>query len=385
MKLTPEQMAVIAHEVARAYGTAEEELIRLIVARLVDGAPVLPASAEAWRIEKLMQSLHFKKEALEILRAILGDMPLKIDKVLFQAAKAAIEDGEPLLQDAFDAGAITIHPREMFTVTGGISTKTAYMVQKYREVALDKMNMVNTSMLSSAQQNYIDILNVSTGMMHSGEVSPYVAIRTATKKLVQQGLDGFYDKAGRRWEPQSAVEMIVRTNGNHVANQATFSRMDEVGADLIIISAHLGARPKCYLDQGKIFSRSGRSGTVQDKNGNMLPYYDWNKSSYGQPDGILGINCRHHSGFFFEGLSENLQEEFDESENAKRYKLEQQQRQYERELRKLKRERDIAKLTGDEDAARMANAKVRAKSKQLRDHIEKHELRRSKVRERYVK
>ena len=257
-----------------------------------------------------------------------------------------------------------------------------YLYAKYREVAIDQLNKVNTSMLNSAQQGYINALNVSAGLMHSEQISPYVAIKMATRELVEHGLIGFYDKAGRRWEPQTAVEMIMRSNGNAVANQAVFTRMDEVGAEYITISAHLGARPKCFKDQGQIFSRRGGSGVVEDANGNKLPYRDWNTSSYGQPDGLLGINCRHHAGFFIPGKSTFEPEEIDESENAKRYKQEQKQRAYEREIRKTKRKRDIARALGDEDEAKLLDRKARFESKQLRQFIEENDLRRSKVRER---
>jgi len=177
--------------------------------------------------------------------------------------------------------------------------------------------------------------------------------------------------------------MILRTTGNSAANQAAFTRMDEVGCDVIVVSSHLGARPKCSLVQGKLFSRSGTTKTVKDKNGAVWQVGDWNKTSYGEPDGILGINCRHHIGMFFEGLSENKQEQVDETKNRERYEQEQKQRKLERELRKAKRERDVAKEIGDEDGARYANAKVRAKSKELRSHIEEFDLRRNRVRERY--
>jgi|LFRM01.2.fsa_nt_gb uncharacterized caspase-like protein len=311
------------------------------------------------------------------MRRVLNDVPPQIEKMLYHIAKASVQGGDgAILQEAWERGLIRQMPEPHQ------AAKTTFMLAKLKEQALDKMNLVNTSMLTSAQQQYINTLNKAAGFISSGE-SPIVAMKTATRSLVNEGLTGFVDRSGRVWEPQSAVEMILRTTGNSTANQAAFTRMDEVGADIIIVSSHLGARPKCALVQGRLFSRSGTVSTAKDKNGKTWPVGDWNKTSYGEPDGILGINCRHHIGMFFDGLSENLQKEIDESENQERYKQEQKQRKLERELRKAKRERDVAKEIGDEDTARRANRKARAKSKELRDHIEEHDLRRSRVRERY--
>ncbi|HHU52711.1 MAG TPA: hypothetical protein GXZ43_01340 [Clostridiaceae bacterium] len=111
-------------------------------------------------------------------------------------------------------------------------------------------------------------------------------------------------------------------------------------------------------------------------------YRDWNESSYGLSNGILGINCRHSAGFFVPGKSTFNPVKYDESANAERYKQEQKQRRYERELRKTKRARNIARDLGDEDETRRLNQKARLQSQRLREHIAEHDLRRSKVRER---
>lgn len=377
MKPTPNELAILAHEIARVYGTLEEWMIRRIVQRLMDGAPDLPAEVEDWRIEKILASASFRRESVAVMRKVLGDIPPQVDRMLYHTARESVDGGDgATLQEAWERGLIRNMPQPE------MAAKTTFMIEKLKEQALDRMNLVNTSMLTSAQQKYINTLNVAAGFMLSGE-SPHVAMKTATRQLVKDGLTGFYDRAGRQWEPQSAVEMILRTTGNSAANQAAFTRMDEVGCDVIVVSSHLGARPKCSLVQGKLFSRSGTTKTVKDKHGAVWQVGDWNKTSYGEPDGILGINCRHHIGMFFDGLSENKQEQIDETKNRERYEQEQKQRKLERELRKAKRERDVAKEIGDEDGARLANRKARAKSKELRDHIAEFDLRRSKVRERY--
>lgn len=85
---------------------------------------------------------------------------------------------------------------------------------------------------------------------------------------------------------------------------------------------------------------------------------------------------------FYEGRSVNTQERPDDEENAKQYKLEQEQRRRERELRKHKRLRDTANALGDRDEELRQKRIIRAKGKKLRGFIDEHGLTRNKLRER---
>ncbi len=378
VKPTPNEIAILAHEIGRVFGTMEDWLVREIVERLIEGAPDLPAEVSEWRIEKLLASAQFSREAKAKMREILERIPPQVEKQLYSVIKATVETGDrAVLEAAFEQGMIASIP------SPGSAVRTSFWIEKLQEQALHALNLVNTSMLTSAQQGYIDTLNRAAGLVAEGE-SPRAAVRYATKQLAKDGLTGFVDRAGRRWEPQSAVEMIIRTTWNNAANQAAFTQLEAMGCDVILVSAHMGARPKCSLVQGKLFSLSGSTESVKDKHGASHAVGDWTRTSYGEPDGILGINCRHHIGAFFDGLSVNETEEIDEEENRERYKREQEQRKLERELRKIKRERDVANASGDREEYLKQHRRARAKSQQLRDHIEEHSLRRSKVRERYI-
>ena len=100
-----------------------------------------------------------------------------------------------------------------------------------------------------------------------------------------------------------------------------------MGVDLVITSAHLGARPSHQLWQGQVFSRSG---------GGKYPDFI-TETGYGTITGLCGINCRHSFGPYFEGM-DNPYEKFDTVENLNQYKKEQRQRTLERRIRDTKRE-----------------------------------------------
>lgn len=371
MKLTPEEMARIANEIAKKYGAAEESIVRLLMAYLMDELPT-NENIHNWQMSKLLSHSRFRREITNILKRAIQDVPDELNRYSQEAMYAA--NGTDEMDSAF------LLPEQAESLLEKNKNSQHILTAE----TIRKLEGVHTTMLTAAQQAYRNILNQSGQLMQSG-TSPSEAMRIATRELARSGLPGFFDKSGRRWNTQSAVEMILRTHGNNLSNEVAFNNLEASGSDLLIVSSHLGARPKCALVQGKIFSYSGAVKTTKDKHGNTWQVGDWNQTSYGEPDGILGINCRHHIAIWYDGKSENLQKQYDYTENAKRYKQEQTQRRYERDLRQAKRNRDIAKEIGDENGTKRANATVRARSARLRQHIDKHGLRRSKVRERVVR
>jgi len=87
--------------------------------------------------------------------------------------------------------------------------------------------------------------------------------RKATKRLVQdlldKGITGFTDKAGREWALGNYAEMVARTTSREATNQGTFNRLAERGQDLVQISTHGGACELCEPWEGVILSMSGES------------------------------------------------------------------------------------------------------------------------------
>lgn len=373
MKLQPEVVARLADRIARLFGDLEDSMIMQIALSLADGLPgsddLTLKQINDWQIARLVAASQMRRQLIFKARQSLKPVP-KALKGFFKE----VEEEAKTLPDQAQKEAVG-------RWLGQEEVQPSLLLQQAMTEATDKLNLVATTMLTDAQQQHRDSLNRAADLMRQGQ-SPSVAIKEGVRDLVDKGLTGFYDKAGRKWEPQGGVNMMIRTTGNNMANEASFQAIEKTGTDVLLVSAHMGARPKCSLVQGKLFSLSGETTSIKDGNGQTLAVGDWNKTSYGEPDGILGINCRHHIVPFYEGKSINNEEEIDVSENAHRYKLEQKQRRKERELRKTKRQRDVAKAIGDEKGYKEAQQKARRQSKDLREFIEDNGLRRSKVRER---
>jgi hypothetical protein len=152
----------------------------------------------------------------------------------------------------------------------------------------------------------------------------------------------------------------MRSVTNDVTNEMTNERIRSYGGDLIEISAHSGARPKCAPYQGRIFSLSGTH----------PKYPAFSITTYGEKDGLFGINCGHQQYPFFEGVSEQTFQPLPTAKNAESYKESQKQRQYERDIRKAKSRERVLAAAGDEEGAEKARQLVRQRQARMRGFID---------------
>lgn len=133
-------------------------------------------------------------------------------------------------------------------------------------------------------------------------------------------------------------------------------------------------------------STNNGSGITEDLYEEKVRYYPWKSSSYGEPDGLLGINCRHHKYPFVPGV--NIQrycptEDLDA--NDKLYKETQAQRALERDVRKRKRECMLYDTIGDKEGFEKASVKLKSTEANLRNYVNIHtDLHRRKDREQVV-
>jgi nitrogen regulatory protein PII-like uncharacterized protein len=217
------------------------------------------------------------------------------------------------------------------------------------------------------------VLNSKTGEVITGITSRQAAVRSAVKQLADEGITGFVDKAGRSWTPEAYVNMDIRTTSGNVAKEAVFQQCEESGLDLVIVPVNATARPGCAPYQGKVLSRSGASGKTTDRSGNSINYSPLSGTTYGEPDGLFGINC-HHSppDPFIPGMSK--QKDKPEPDVAENYEKQQKQRYFENEVKKSKREAALYNASGDKEAFEKAAKKVKEKTATLKAYTDKEGL-----------
>lgn len=337
-----------------------------------------PSGAWDYQVRMLAQVGQVRTETIGILYESLAGEDEALQELLTESIATAIEKVEPELQKAAEAG---LNVPGQYLPDPVLSPNQTQAFKAYYRQSVDKMNLVNTTMLESTMQVYqgtvaditnrmkkaTRILNEETGQVVSGVSTMNQAIREGVQRMVENGLTGFVDSTGRRWSPEAYINMDIRTTMANTGRAAIFETMESYGDDLYCVSWHDGARPLCYPWQGKVISRSGWTGEVEDLDGNKIHVYAQSETSYGEAAGLFGINCGHYPMPFIPGYSLARQPEQNAEENAKEYEESQQQRALERELREKKRDLAVLKAQGaSADEIRAQREKVN----QARDNLD---------------
>ena len=378
---------------AEVYGAVTDRIL-VNLARLF---PYIKDAGEVrgafeYQARMLGQMGQVNRETAEIIMQSLDGADQALRGALETAILDALKTEEPKLRQAAKKGLLGgagFIPPEL-------SPNQMQAFQAYYAQSADKLNLVNTVMLESTEDAYRatvaditnriqrtqSILNVGTGEVVTGVSSWNQALHDAVAKMVENGLTGFVDHGGHRWSPEAYAAMDIRTTMFNTARAAVWERANDYGADLYQVSSHNGARPLCYPWQGKVISRSEWSGEVTDLYGEMVRVYAQSETSYGEPAGLFGVNCRHYPMTFIPGFSTLRGEPQDPEENAEAYALSQQQRGLERKLRQEKRDLAVMKAQGaSAEEIRAQKERVNRASAQIEDFCDEHDLPRRRNRE----
>lgn len=309
-----------------------------------------------WQLERLKELNGLNNENAQIIASYSKKTVEEIEKIFDRAREIGTASDKRILEMGVKAGILNeIDPVD--------ESKQVKKIIKHavREV-LTTFNKQNNSLLASAGEEYKEIVNMVSSQVLAGTKSVGNAIQDAVSKLAEKGLTGFTARNGAKWTPEAYTKMIMRTNTQNTINNIQEERLALAGNDYIEISKHSGARPKCADDQGQIFSLSGNTKPIKDGRGKEIKVRKWSSSSYGEPDGILGINCGHTRYAFVPNLSIHREPKFTKAENDADYIEKQQQRLYERSIRKKKREIQMLEEIGaDKDY-------LKKKKNHLRDY-----------------
>lgn len=373
---------------AGTFQDLEEQLMANIIRHCKDyGQPI---ATDEWLMKKLAEIGKLNQENIKIIAKATGISQTAMERMLNEMAEKAIQEVEKPLQrvvrDNLVGAAVPVEK----------SKNVKQVVDTLYDQAKDTLNLCNTTMLYKARdayknlvnniastsseiaqkQSFLDTLNKHTTSAVIGAESRQQAVRKCIREFNEKGIPAFVDKRGREWTPEAYVNMAMRTTNNTMAAEIQMARADDYGIDLVEVDSHAGARPKCARDQGKIFDRANKS----DK------YPHWNTSSYGEPDGLLGINCGHHIWPYIEGV--HIRRYFpteDMAANDKLYKETQVQRALERSVRKQKRECMLYDEIGDKEAFEEAAVKLKQKEAKLKQYVDGNDqLHRRKDREQVV-
>lgn len=314
--------------------------------------------AADWRIEKLAQLSMLNNETMRVINRYRARMLSGIDSEMNASAESFLREIRATLPPTLSRELVmTESLRNIVTAwTGSAKTQT---------------NLAMAKLAQSAGQSYVMAVSKASLAVLSGAETHKAALGRAVGEL--DSLTAFVDKAGRQWSPEGYISTVIRSNSTRAIKELQFGVADELDTDLVEVTAHVGARPKCYPWQGKILSLHGKT----------PGYTTLAQTSYGEPDGLLGINCGHRLIPFIPGVSVKGQQiPRDKKANDQVYQESQEQRRLERQIRNAKREQAKWESYGDKAKADQWKQRVKENQSTMREFIEETDRTRRYDRER---
>ena len=336
--LTPAYLAGVATEVVEVYAAVEQEIVNDIVKRTIRTGFISEYSM--WQIQKAKEFGMFQQGVQNLLDKSLKSSSSEVKLIVAQASKDALAFDDSIYKAAgLMPLPISKSPALQALVLQGADSTAQLLSNLTKTTSIEAYDAFQ----STLDKSFIKIL--------SGAYSPQTAIHAAIKELASGGLErvAYQARNGNvHYESmESAVRRAVTTGVNQATARLQLARAEDMGCDLVEVTAHAGARPSHAVWQGKVYAVGG---------GRNSEYPDFEDSTgYGTGEGLCGWNCYHSFYPYFEGLSTRAFSADPAADygrdNDEEYEEQQKQQYYERGIRAAKRE-----VVTWEEAAKAAKA-----------------------------
>lgn len=343
--LTPEYLAGLPEPILRLWEEAEREILRDMARRISTYDYWIPAAD--YQAERLITAGHTRDEILAVLAKTTKKTEKELRHMMTEAGSRCLREDAAIYQAA---GLKTPLIRESKALTEILNSGFKH--------TLGTMQNITRTTARTATRQFENALDLAWSQVSSGAFDAGSAIRQAVKQLCQQGVEAVEYPSGKVDTVETAVRRAVLTGVNQTAAKLQEELADEVGCDLVEVSAHAGARPEHAEWQGKIYSRSGKS----------EKYPDFRSSTgYGTGAGLCGWNCRHTFSPYIEGsprvwtdekLAELSAPKYEyQGEQFTEYEARQKERYFDRQIHRWRREEVALNAAGLDNSE--ARAKVR--------------------------
>ena len=325
--LEPHYLQQIADGAENIASQLHEYIVRQIVDRMMirigRGDSYLLTSSDRWRIEVLQDAGYLLEDITAELAKYTKRQEKEIKAAMEEAGVKALEYDDKI----YRAAGLSPMPLTQ-------SPALIRLMERSYNATLGEWRNYTRSTAQAAQRLFLNECDLAYNKVMSGAVSYSQAVREAVEAAVSGGVYVDYP-TGHRDTIETATARAVRTGIAQAAGDISIKRMEEMDWDIILVSAHIGARtgdggqnPGNHLWwQGQFYSRTGRDKRFPD-------FYE--HTGYGTGEGLCGWNCRHSFG---SGDGENNPyKDILNSDNYRMETLEKRQRLLERRVRKTKRE-----------------------------------------------
>lgn len=245
MPVDPGHGERLARRVADLYANAELSLLRRVARALRRNL-----DAPTWAVEKLAE--------LDLIRAT---MTREVTALTDQAVAMV----DTVIGEAWTTGqALAVGDLDDLNLEQRMPPARAAAVTRIAEETMGTVRPVGPRLLRSVTDVYQQVVAEASSSVILGADTRRDAAQQAMDRLTAQGVGGFRDRAGRNWQPDTYVEMAVRTGTGNAAVQGHVDHLQANGLDLVMVSDSPRECSLCRPWEGKILSLSGGvAGTIE--------------------------------------------------------------------------------------------------------------------------
>ena len=274
--LTEQDFINIEKQASALYESLELEIIEEIAIRIANFGYANTVVLNDVRIAQEMGFLY--QDIIRLIAEYNNTTVEEVNRIFYEAGEKSLKFDDQIYKEN------GLNPVPLKQSESIKQTMNATIIR----TAGNLQNLCMTT-ASTAQSQFYNAINMAYMETSTGVKSYTQAIVDEIKKLSKQGAVIEYPSGAKR-SLESAIRTNVVTAVNQNCGKLQELRADEVGCDLMELSAYSGARPEHAKWQGKIVSRSGKRG-----------YLSLRDIGYGEVTGFKGVNCHHDWYPYFEG------------------------------------------------------------------------------------
>ena len=348
--LTPEYLQGAPAELEALFLRLEEDIIKDICRRIAKiGAISESAEHEILRLKELGAGTDYIKEKIAEYSGLSDEA---VDMLFFDAAQSSDE----FYSEVYDKANVPYTHYEyndffQQAVTAAVNQTKGELRNLTQSMGFSYRGSNGQIRFHKAAEAYRDCLDYAVTQIAAGMTDYNTAIRNATRRLTDSGLQFVDYASGVRNHADVAARRAVLTGLSQYTGKIAERNIQELDTDIVEVDAHPGARPDHAEWQGRWYSFSGKSKEYPS----LVEV-----TGYGTVTGLKGANCRHDFYPVIPGISEPSYTEEElksidpppfeyDGKTYTYYEATQRQRYMERSMRKTKRELLAADSTGDND------------------------------------
>lgn len=321
--LTEQDFIRIEKEANSIYNNLELKIIEEIATRIANFGYANTVVINDLRIAQEMGYLY--EDIIKLVAEYNNTTVEEVNRIFYEAGEKSLKFDDKIYKEA------GLQP---------LPLNQSESIKQIMDTTINRTagNLQNLCMTTAntAQTQFYNAINNAYMYTSTGVKSYTQAILDEIKNISKQGAVIEYPSGAKR-SLESAVRTNIITAINQNCGKVQEARADELGWDLMELTAHSGARPEHAHWQGKIVSRSGQKG-----------YLNLRDIGYGEVTGFKGINCRHDWYPYYKGSTrtysnkqlnawKNEKVEYN-GQKISMYEATQKQRTFERKIRQDKKD-----------------------------------------------